>query len=83
MWLRGDLNLCPHEVDPRHHFRHGMLDLNARVHFKKVELALRPEELDSPRIAVSGGPSATYSCVAHDFLDSSVRTVEGDSSMIF
>src|SRR5581483_7274582 len=41
------------QIDPRHFFRHRMLDLDARVHFHEVELAILEEELDRPRIHVA------------------------------
>src|SRR5918994_1677693 len=42
---RGDLELLRHDVYARDHFRHGMLDLETRVHFDKVELSVHVDEL--------------------------------------
>ena len=34
-------NLCLHDVDSRNHFRYGMFNLNARIHFDEIMLACR------------------------------------------
>src|SRR5579872_5154371 len=41
-----DPDLLEHKVDSRDHFGDGMLDLDARVHLDKVELAVFVEEFD-------------------------------------
>ena len=46
----GDANLLLDQIDPRDHLRHGVLDLESRVHLEEVEIALRCEdELDRAR----------------------------------
>ncbi len=43
----SDLELQPHTIDAGHALGHRMLDLDARVHLEKIELAVaRQEELD-------------------------------------
>src|SRR6202158_1370982 len=50
----GDPQLRMHEVDPGHPFGDRVLDLEARVHFEKVEFAVRIEQkLDGPGVAVA------------------------------
>ena len=53
------------EVDTRDHFRDGMFDLKARVHFDKVELAIFVKELNGTRIAVT----ELSHCIAYGFTD--------------
>ncbi len=43
---RGDANLLANQVEAGDHFGHGVLDLDARVHFQKVELVAGDEALD-------------------------------------
>src|SRR5690606_28592177 len=52
----GDADLLVHEVDAGDRLRHRMLDLQARVHFDEIELAVLVEELDGAgaRIAEIG-----------------------------
>ena len=53
---RGDQDLLAHEVDPGHELRHGVLDLDARVHLEEEVLALaREQPLDRPGRAVADG----------------------------
>ena len=42
----GDADLLEDEVDVGDHLGHRMLDLDARVHFDEIELAVLVEELD-------------------------------------
>ena len=42
----GDADLLQDEVDVGDHFGHRMLDLNARIHFDEIELAVLVEKLD-------------------------------------
>ena len=35
----GNLDLALDEIEPRHHFRHRVLDLDSGVHFHEIELA--------------------------------------------
>ena len=54
--------LRAHKVNARHHFRDGMLHLNARVYFDEIEF-LRigvEQKFHRPRIAVSGRARKTY-----------------------
>jgi hypothetical protein len=39
-----DADLIAHDVGERHHFRHRMLDLDARVHFHKVKRTVLVEQ---------------------------------------
>src|SRR5437762_1550182 len=49
-----DAKLLAHDVDPGHHLRHRMLDLDPRVHFEEIEVpAGVEEELDGARVAVA------------------------------
>ena len=49
-----DPELLFDQIESRHHFRDRVLDLNPRVHFKKIELSVRCEhELDGARAGVS------------------------------
>ena len=51
-----DSNLPLHEVQPRHELRHGMLDLNSRVHLEEVVVAICIEqELARAGVRVSCG----------------------------
>ena len=51
---RRDPHLLAHEVDRREELRHGMLDLEARVHLDERERAVRAdEELDRAGVAVA------------------------------
>ena len=36
----GEANLPRHQIQPRHHLGHGMLNLDAGVHLQKVKLAI-------------------------------------------
>ncbi len=62
-----DANLRLDEVDPRDHFRHGVLDLNPGVDLDEIELAgLIDDELDRRGVRVVGrlnelaGPRRTW-----------------------
>ena len=47
-------DLPAHQINPRHHLRDRMLDLEARIHFKKIEVTiLVQQELDCPGIRVA------------------------------
>src|ERR1700704_5132800 len=48
----GHANLCENEVDVRDGFGDGMFDLDARVHFNEVELAILIEKLDGPNAEI-------------------------------
>jgi len=48
-----DADLLLDDVDTSDHFGHGMLDLNARVHFDEVELAFFVEILERAGSAVA------------------------------
>ena len=62
----GDANLPLHEVDPGHELRHGMLDLEARVHLEEVELAVAvEEELAGAGIHVAGRLRGAHRGLAH------------------
>ena len=51
---RGDADLPLHEVDTGHELRHGMLDLQPRVHLEEVERAVLVEQkLDRPGVGVA------------------------------
>ncbi len=54
---RGDFEHPLHEIDSRDLFRHGMLDLQARIHLEKEELArlVIEHELDRSGRAVADG----------------------------
>ena len=60
-----DAQLLPHEVNPRDHLGHGMLDLQAGVHLQEEELAARPEELDRAGPTVVHGVPRTQRDLAH------------------
>ena len=47
-------NLLGDEIEPRDHLGDRMLDLQARVHFQKEELAAAVDELHRASVAVSG-----------------------------
>ncbi len=52
----GDFKLLGHDVHASDHLRHGVLDLEARVHLDKVELAPAVDELDGPGpLVIQGG----------------------------
>ena len=57
----GDANLFEDQVDVGDHFGDRMLDLNARVHFDEVELAVLVQEFD--------GADAEIADIAHGFCD--------------
>jgi hypothetical protein len=72
------------EVDAAHQLRHGMLDLNARVHLHEVELAGRSDEkLDGARVLVAHGFGAAHSGIAQRFARFLRMKMQGDSSSIF
>ena len=48
-----DLDLLVDDVDPGDHLGHRMLDLNARIHLDKVELAVFVQELDRSRADIA------------------------------
>ena len=53
----GDPDLLAHEVEPRHHLRHGVLDLKAGVHLEEVVGAVGVEQaLDGAGVRVADGP---------------------------
>src|SRR6266700_5091143 len=55
-----------HEIQSRHLRRHGMLDLQARIHLQKVEiLILTQQKLDGARAGVTCGCGNLYSSVTH------------------
>ena len=66
-----DAKLRLHEIHARNHFGDGVLDLETRVHFKKVEAGVVAlsfdQELDSPCIAVARGPGRGDGRRAHSF----------------
>ena len=55
----GGADLLEDQIDVGDHFRHRMLDLDARVHLDEIELAVLVEELD--------GADAEIGDVAHRF----------------
>src|SRR5262245_8104566 len=60
------LYLPAHEVQPCDHFGDGMFDLQARVDFEKVELAIRREnKLDRAGVGIAELPSDRNGGLAH------------------
>ena len=60
----GDAQLLGDEIDTGDHLGHRMLDLQPRVHFQKVKLAVAIDEFDRPGIAVAGSAGNTGGDVA-------------------
>ena len=62
----GDGDLVPHDVNCRDLFGHGVLHLDARVHFDEVVTAvLIEQEFDGAGVVVVDGPGDLGSGVAH------------------
>ena len=72
----GDADLLAHDVDARDHFRDRMLDLNARVHFNEVELAVFVKELERSRAAVADA-AAGFHAAAAEPVDELAGNAEG------
>ena len=54
------------QVQPRHQFGYGMLNLEPRVHFQKVEASFRiNEELDGPGVPVAGAARQPHGGLSH------------------
>ena len=62
----GQENLAPHEIDAGHHFRDGMLDLDARVHLDEEKVAALDVEqkLHRAGIAIAHGAAEPHRRVA-------------------
>src|SRR5271168_559270 len=61
-----DAHLHFDQVEPGNHFRDGMLDLEARVHFEEVEAALAVhQEFEGAGIRVASGARQVYGRFAH------------------
>ncbi len=58
-------NLFADQIKTRDHLRHGMLNLNAGVHFNKVKLAIFPKELDGPCPAIAHSGHGARHDAAH------------------
>ncbi len=62
----GNLNLLLHQIDPRHHFRHWMLDLDPGVHFHEVEVIILIEKkLHRTRTDVAHGLCSINGDLSH------------------
>src|SRR5882672_5177572 len=65
-WLaRGDEQLRFDDVDAGHELGHGMLDLNARVHFDEIEFVVLVQELERARVAITDFPARSGAAFAH------------------
>src|SRR5205085_6153590 len=53
LFARRDADLLLHEVDAGHHFRYGVLDLDARVHLDEEELGVLVEKFERADAAVT------------------------------
>ena len=63
---RRDPELLPDDVDPRHHLRHRMLDLQPGVHLEEVEVPVAVhEELHGPGVDVADGRGQPAGRLAH------------------
>ena len=61
-----DTDLLLHQIDAGQHLRHGVLDLDPRVHFHEVVRAVRVEQhLDGPRADVADRGGAEDGGVPH------------------
>ena len=66
---RGDADLLLDEVDAGHGLGDRMLHLQPRVDLEEVEMAVGEDELDRPRVDVSGRPRRADRGVAHGRTD--------------
>ncbi len=62
----GDAQLPFDEIETRDHFSDRVFDLQARVHFHEIEIALRVrDELDGARADITDGARGVTSSLAH------------------
>ena len=66
---RGDADLLLDEVDAGHGLGDRMLHLQPRIDLEEVEMAVGEDELDRPRVDVSGRPRRADRGVAHGRTD--------------
>ena len=50
---RGDAQLLAHQIDTGHHFRHGMFDLDPRIHLNEVKTPVFIEEFERTGAAIA------------------------------
>ena len=74
-----------HEIDPRHHLRDRMLDLQPRVHLEEIELAVLVEqELDGAGVRVADRPGHERGALGHAPRACPASSAsDGDSSTTF
>ncbi len=75
---RSNADLLADDVDARDEFRHGVLDLHARIHLNKVELAVFVEELERARTAVADA-AAGFNAAAAELFDRAAGNAAGRS----
>src|SRR5690606_31853999 len=66
--------LLLHEVDTRDHFRYRVLDLNTRVHFYEIDLAVFVEKLECARAAIRN-LAAGFDATVADTVDEPTRNM--------
>src|SRR5579863_323556 len=63
----GDPDLLKDQIDVGDHFRHRMLDLNARIHLDEIELAVLVQKLDRADAEIFDLAHGSCGCLA-DFV---------------
>ena len=66
-FARRDQQLRFDNVDSGDQFRHGMLDLNARVHFNEIKFVILVQEFQGAGAAVADFPDRPGATLSHGF----------------